>query len=640
MSRRSFRRPGDELPEIDGTLSPSASGREARMPWYNALGIGRRTGPPADPPPAALTAAAAPVQRPEQRFLQHTANWQSEAWRYYDELGEFNTGVSWLASMMSRVRLRAAELQDDTDEPRTLDAGPAADIIGSLSGGVGGQSQLMRSMTIQAAVPGDCYLVGQSNPDEEHEDWTVRSMEEIRVQNRKFQVVTDRVPTIVWSDLPDDSMPVRIWKPHARFYHLADSVARSALPIMRELELVNRHIVAQYLSRLASAGLLILPNEVEFPVREEFADAPDPFTAEFVEIAMESIRQPGTASAVVPMPIKVPAEYVDKIKHIDFTLKIDDKIIEKRDSVINRLANKLDIPAEILTGRSQANHWTAWVLDEDALKTHIAPTAETICDSLTRGYLWPRLKASGMKAEEYTKYVAWYDMSELAQRPDKSTNAQAAYDRLELSGEALRREGGFDEDDAPKDDELIGMVLKALIRNNPGDAASALNALAGRDVLEIAPPATKIPAESPNATGGAPGGKAPEEAPPNGKAPGPPEQPNPSAPPKAPAGAKAADERAIRTTAQIRALHALTFGIGVNGDLLHPPVCREHAYSCPFTHAAMEASPPRLATGTYECRLDAFGRLAVGAPAPYLDTSDWIATPGLNPSRRGGVSAG
>jgi hypothetical protein len=596
------------------------------MPWYT-LGLGRRAEPAQPVVPESLTAAAAPVKRPESQFLQQTANWQEEAWRYYDELGEFNTGVSWLASMLSRVRLRAAELQDDTDEPAMIDSGPAAEVVGSLSGGVGGQAQLMRSMTVQAAVPGDCYLIGQQNAEEETEDWTVRSVDEIRVQNRKFQTVTDRVPTIVWSDLPPDSLPVRIWKPHARFYHLPDSVARSALPIMRELELVNRHIVAQYLSRLASAGLLILPSEVEFPAtREEFADAPDPFTAEFVNISMEAIRQPGTASAVVPMPIKVPGEYVDKIKHIDFTLKIDEKIIDKRESVINRLANKLDIPAEILTGRAQANHWTAWVLDEDALKTHIAPTAETICDSLTRGYLWPRLKAAGMSAKEYRRYVVWYDMSELAIRPDKSANAQAAYDRMELSGEALRREGGFDEDDAPTPDELVQMGLKSLIRNNPGDAADALNALAGKDVIEIVDQSAAAPA----ATGGAPA-EGGEQAPPNGKPPGPPE-PTEQAPP-----GKGAAARAELVSAQMRALHAIRFGIGVNGDLLHPVICREHAYSCPFTHAAWGERQAKLSTGIYECRLDTFGRLAIGAPAPYLDTSEWIATPGLNPSGRGGV---
>jgi hypothetical protein len=606
------------------------------MPWYT-FGLSRRQPPSgviASAAPAALTAAATPVKGPQSQFLQHTQDWQAEVWRYYDTLGEFNTAVTWLGSMLSRVRLRAAQIAPDLDEPTILDQGPPAEIIGTMSGGVGGQAQLMRNLTIQLAAPGDCYLLGQDGGDD-GEIWTVRSVDEVRVQNQKFQVVAARVPTIVWEDLPPGSMPVRVWRPHARFYHLADSVAKAAIPIMNELELVNRHIVAQYLSRLASAGILLLPNEVEFPVREEFADAPDPFTAEFIEIAAEAIRTPGTASAVVPIPIKVPADYVDKIKHIDFTLKIDEKIIDKRNAVINRLANKLDIPAEILTSRAAANHWTAWLLDEDALKTHIAPMAEIICDSLTRGYLWPRLKASGMEPKEYQQYVIWYDMSELAQRPDRSENAQAAYDRLELSGEALRREGGFDEADKPSQEELVQLGLKAMLRNTPGAAPEALDALAGRKVLDpiLQPGGSPAPSGGNPTTSKQPGPGKPapspstEEKPPPAK-PGPPNGGKP-APPSGQSPKASAEVRAELVSEQMRSRHAIRFGIGVDGELLHPPVCREHAYSCPFTHAAHAALPTKLTTGTYECHLDTFGRLAVGQAVPYLDTSAWLVTPGL-----------
>lgn len=607
------------------------------MPWYT-FGLNRRqpeaVTASAAPAPDSLTAAASPVKGPQSQFLQHTQDWQAEVWRYYDSLGEFNTAVTWLGSMLSRVRLRAAKTAPGLDEPTIEDQGAPAEIIGAMSGGVGGQAQLMRNLTIQLAAPGDCYLLGQDG-GEDGEIWTVRSVDEVRVQNQRFQVVSARVPTIVWQDLPPGSMPIRVWRPHARFYHLADSVAHAALPIMQELELVNRHITAQYLSRLASAGVLLLPNEVEFPTRPEFADAPDPFTAEFIEIAAEAIRTPGTASAVVPIPIRVPGEYVDKIKHLDFTLKIDEKIIDKRNAAINRLANKLDIPAEILTSRAAANHWTAWLLDEDALKTHIAPMAEIICDSLTRGYLWPRLKASGMDPKEYQQYVVWYDMSELAQRPDRSENAQAAYDRLELSGEALRREGGFDEADKPEQEELVQLGLKAMLRNTPGAAPAALDALAGRKVLE--PVLQKAGSPAPSGTNpttpGQPGPAKPaaspgtEEKPPPAK-PGPPN--GGKAPAKPSSTAKAsAEERAVLITAQIKATHAIRFGIGAPGELLHPPLCREHAYSCPFTHAAHSALPTKLTTGTYECHLDAFGRLTVGQAVPYLDTSAWLVTPGL-----------
>jgi len=585
------------------------------MPWWNTFGIGRRPEPPAaDPVPAALTAAAAPVKKPQSQFLQHTQAWQSEAWDFYDASGEMNYAITWLANMMSQVRLRAARLSPELDEPEILNDGPAAEIVAALAGGVGGQSQIMRGLSSQLSVPGDCYLIGEQKG--QAYTWSVRSTDEVRVQGTDFQVVSDRTPTIEWSNLPKDAIPIRVWRPHARWYHIADSPARSALPILRELDLVNRHITAQYLSRLASAGIVIFPEEVTFPVREEFEDANDPFMAEWIEIAAEAIRTPGTASAVIPIPIRVPAEFVDKVKHIDFTLKIDEKIIEKRESAVNRLATKLDIPTEVLTGIGRVNHWTAWQLDEGALKNHIAPLAELICHCLTVGYLAPRMEASGEKNLE--EFVVWYDMSELAMRPDQSQNAKDAYDRMELSGEALRRESGFGEDDKPKPDELETIALKSIIRNFSGDAAAALDALLGKTVLQVA-------AAAPAATGT---GSAPEQPPP-GTGEDPPSVPKTQG---APPDAAAASDRILQQT---KAVHAIRFSMTRPGELLHPPVCRTHAYSCPFTHAAWNIGVPALTTGTYECRLDAFGQLLIGRNAPELDTESWTVTQGFIATRKG-----
>lgn len=584
------------------------------MAWYNAFGIGRRIPLSESDHLPALTAAAAPVRRPESQFLQRTQAWQEEAWQFYDTCGEANYAVSWLGNQMSQVRLRAARLRPGSDEPEVVDTGLAAEIVSAMSGGVGGQSQIMRSLAVQLQIPGDSYLVGEDS--EGMENWTVRSVDEVRVQSGKYQTVADRIPTIEWTDLPAGSIPVRIWRPHERYRSLADSPMRSALPILRELELVNRHITAQYLSRLASAGLLILPDEVTFPVREEFADAADPFMEEWIEVAAEAIRTPGTASAVVPIPVRVPGEYVEKVRFLDFTLKIDEKIIEKRQDAINRLATKLDIPTEILTGMGKVNHWTAWSLDEGSLKNHIAPLAEIICHSLTVGYLQPRLKASG--AEDWNQWSFWYDMSELSVSPDNSTNAQAAYDRMEISGEAYRRETGFDESDKPSDDELETIGLKSMIRNVPGSAPAALDALVGKKILEPVVPAGATPVDtgSPSATGTG------DDAPPPAK-PGPPDTKDD--PPPNPREEHAAAQ-VRRGIVQARALHAVTLSAVRPAELLHPPVCQESAYSCPYTHAAWGMRIPSMSSGTYECRLDPFGQITVGQPAPGLDISGWIAT--------------
>jgi hypothetical protein len=584
------------------------------MPWYNALGFGRRSLMPEAP---SLTAAASIISEPRPPLMKPVENWQREAWDFYDELGEFNFAITWLGNMMSRVRLRAAHLDPDLDEPSISDV-PSdslpAQLMRDIAGGVGGQAQMMRNLVVQLSVPGDGYLIGEQLGSVYR--WSVRSADEVRATLGKFQVVGSRVPTVNWVDLEPESLVVRVWRPHPRFYHVADSPARSARPIMRELELVNRYITAQYLSRIAMAGLLVLPKEASFPVREEFQDEPDPLSMEFVEIAAEAIREPGMASSIVPLLIRVPSDVADKIRHIDFTLKIDEKVIERRDSAITRLATKLDLPAEVLTGLGSVNHWTAWQLDEGALKTHIAPLAELICDSLTRGYLQPRMAASGEK--DIGQWVVWYDMSELAIRPDRSQNAKDTYDRMELSGEALRREGGFDEDDKPDTAELVEQGLKILLRTVPAIAPSALDALVGHPVFQSA--------ESSPASGGKTAGPA-ESAPPPGT-PGLPETgpPPESTPPAGPSSANPPAMISDHLLSQLKTPHAVRFTAVRSPELLHPPICRENAYGCPFTHAAEDAPLTDLATGVYDCRLDSFGRLIIGDSVPYLNLDSWITT--------------
>lgn len=604
------------------------------MAWYHAVtrpgqrSLTASASPPApDPEPQAVTAAASPVKGPQSQFIRNPDAWQNEVWGFHDELGEFNYGVWWLSNMLSRVRLRAAKLQPDTDEPEIQTEGAGAELMMRLHGGVAGQAQMMKRLTVQLTVPGEGYIVGETKGS--RENWKVRSVDEVRSQSGKYQVMNEESVNAGadWRTLPDDSLVVRVWRPHDRWYHLADSPSRSARPIMRELELVNRKIVADYLSRLASAGVFAVPDEIDFPVREEFADAPNPFMAEWIETAAEAIKNPGTASAVIPIPMVGPAEALKEIRFIDFSVQADEKIIEKRDSVIKRLATKMDMPAEVLLGMGDVNHWGAWQLEEGALKTHIAPVAELICDALTTGYLQPRLEASG---EDPTDWVVWYDMSELALRPDRSGNANEAYDRLELSGSAYRRELGFDEDDKPNDKELREQALKVIIHTLPSGAASALAQLIGEPVPQIVPVSPQDPgtAEAVQEGNTPPPGEtaAQDDAPAVNPSAGPPGTPENGPPEPDEADRRAA--RAARLVAQGGTQHMIRFGVGKRWDLLHPKLCTDYEYSCPFTNAIRTRAPaarPGMA-GTYLCRLDTFGRLVIDGPAMYADTRSMIST--------------
>lgn len=582
------------------------------MAWWHAFARRGTPTPKALPTrteqqPNALTAAAMPVTSPRTELIRNTDGWQEEAWGYHETLGEFRYAVDWESKRLSRVRLYAAKLEPGADEPVRQDAGTAVDLMTSMAGGVAGQATIMNGLGTQLAVPGEGYVIVENVDGVEQ--WSVRSTDEVRVARGRYEVADENAVNggTNWRPLAPDSLrPLRVWRPNKRYHHIADSSARAARSTMRELELVNRHIVAQYLSRLASAGVWLVPDEITFPVREEFADAPDPFMAEWIEIASEAIRTPGTAAGVVPLPIKVPAEYVDKIKHLDFTLKIDEKIIEKRDSAIKRLASQLNVPAEALLGVSDMNHWNAWISDETSLKVDVAPDAELICQAFTTGYLQPRLRASGV--DDWANWVVWYDMSELTLRPDRSDDAVQLYDRLEINGAALRRETGFDESDKPSIEELKEQGLKVVIHTLPSGAGSALTELTGEQVT-IAPTAPITPGEQPE----------PEQEPaPEDRSP-----PDPDA-----AREAAAVERSERMARQAQALHAVRFAAGRPPELLHPATCSQHAYSCPFTHAALKLhSLPRPGTsGVYEARLDSFGRFTIGRLSPLLDTASFFST--------------
>jgi hypothetical protein len=201
-------------------------------------------------------------------------------------------------------------------------------------------------------------------------------------------------------------------------------------------------------------------------------------------------------------------------------------------------------------------------------------------------------------------------MSELALRPDRSDDAFQLYDRLEINGAALRRETGFDEADKPNDDELKEQGLKIIIKTLPSGAGSALSELTG-ELVEITPVAAAPPGETPD----------------NAAEPEPPSEDR-SPPDDTAAREAAAAARSARLIQQSQAMHAVRWGAGREPELLHPALCSQHAYSCPFTHAAMKLSTlPRPGTsGVYEARLSPFGQLVIGQRSPHLDTSAFLTT--------------
>jgi hypothetical protein len=120
------------------------------------------------------------------------------------------------------------------------------------------------------------------------------------------------------------------------------------------------------------------------------------------------------------------------------------------------------------------NHWGAWQVAEEAITLHIEPLTETVAHALTIGFLHAAMIAEGFDPSEA---VVWYDTTDLRTRPDKSGNAIEAYDRNELSGDALLRELGLSVEDAPDEQEKRERILLGMARGVPVLAPEILGEL-------------------------------------------------------------------------------------------------------------------------------------------------------------------
>jgi hypothetical protein len=421
--------------------------------------------------------ASAKILPPSRKFNPQYESWQDEVWEFFDNLGEFEAAVSWKANAMSRVRLIAAELQPGGQEPIPIEEGPAVDAVSRLAGGTGGQSALMREMTIHLSVPGEGWLVGEHRKDGE-EVWFIASADELRVSNKMFE--GQRVYEIregdserSWRQLSVDAIVVRFWNPDPRRGWRATSSAKHARVAMRKIDLTNKRIIATILSRLASNGVILYDKgKLSFPTPNvpESVDKPDPFAAMLVDIASNAIEDPYSPGACIPLPIGFDLGDVAGVdpeiimRYLRFDGDLSDKLLENYTMGVKQLATSLDIPSEIVLGLGDVNHWTAWQIEESAIKIHIAPVAESISHSLSVGYLTPSLRANGnsLTGPNGGRIVIWYDPSEITVRPDLSTNTIRAYDRMEAKGEALRRELGLNEDDRPDDNEFRDLILKKM----------------------------------------------------------------------------------------------------------------------------------------------------------------------------------
>jgi hypothetical protein len=452
--------------------------------------------------PRALTAAAVQLQindkgeveKFKQRRAGGSSDWQSEAWEYYDAIGEIKYAFNLVASVVSRIRLYAAVVDNPAESPvpardsSVIDsrlAAAAERALLRLDSAYGGQAGLLKDAALNLSVTGECYLVQfpERKGSGVKESWDIRSTDELQLDSKNSYVIIPRRDIIGTSSsrsgangikLPNTAFVARMWRAHPRYSEEADSSLRGLLDLCSELLLLNRTFRATARSRL-NAGALYLPDglsvaaspDPDYPYDDEndlnpgmtAEEAADEFEDQLMDAMTTPIRDEDSASAVVPLIIRGPAELGDKIKQFKFERSFDPALAQRADRVLERILQGLDVPKDIVTGLANVKYSNALQIDEALYKSHIEPLMLLIADGLTVAYLRPALLAGGFAEEDVRRITVWFDPSQVATRNDRAADADSGFDKMAVSYETWRRAHGFSATDAPDANELAIRML-------------------------------------------------------------------------------------------------------------------------------------------------------------------------------------
>lgn len=362
-----------------------------------------------------------------------SASWQRRALHYIDVVPELSYASRFYSRQLKQLRIYPATIDDEGRET-PVTSGLPVEILDQVKDKAGSKRQILGGYGRLMFSTGEGMLCG-FNLQTDREFWNFLWNDEVRIERGPegrvsaiiHQPLGDEPPTEYG---PDEAVAYRMWTSHPRRSGEADSPMRATLDIAQELVVLTAAVNATAVSRTL-AGMLLIPNELAPPPIDANGDEDpfnDPFMTMFIEHLKAQIENAGTAEAASPYVLWAPYEYLDRIRKLELHNVANDYMEQGlRKEAVERLAHGLDFPPEVLTGLSQSNHWAALQILWDMWRSHGAPAAQQFCDDLNDAYLRPTLQEAGYA--DWQSIAVCYDDSQILVRPDRSDDADAAFDR-------------------------------------------------------------------------------------------------------------------------------------------------------------------------------------------------------------------
>jgi len=461
--------------------------------------------------PSILRAAGIKIVRMSAENLRIVAGnrqpWQGLAWRYRDMVPELRQALRFRANAISKVRFYAAEIIDDDDEPIPVsmrndkDTEKASRVTLSEELCRAAEDELDR-LPLDSGysflgiwsenydVAGDCWLHGFTDKITNEEVWKIRSVEAIDVQGSQLTVKNELgQPRRI--DLDTEEL-YRLWIEHPAYPHLGDSALNAMQDLLEEICLYGREQRSVSRSRIMRNGVLFMPSSMaEQRNTREDANTPlerrQQWMADFTAAMLAPIANEGEPGSVVPLVQTGTAEEIEAVRYEKFERADSGDLADKLSRALGRMANSLDIPPEILTGMADANHWSAWQIDNSTFRHHLEPSIRLMVDSLTSSFLRAALAKQGFPPEEIRRVRIWYDAGQITENPNRRQDALDALDRILIGPKAGREALGFNDGDAPTSEEALQLIA-AKNGIDQSTAAAILAWAAREDGVEDLPP--------------------------------------------------------------------------------------------------------------------------------------------------------
>ena len=349
------------------------------------------------------------------------------------------------------------------------------------------------------------------DPNAEAPIWEIVSVLEIQKTTMgRWEISHDNG---TWITLGKDDPVIRMWNPDPADRREAWSPFRSLLPTLQEIEFLTQHIFTQVRSRLMSAGVWFLPNNLTFAppppdAVEGGAEAiaamneAEQFMMSLAAAGMSLLDGDEVSFPNVVMADSAALEAIDQRKLIQFWSEIDDAAMVLRSDAVRRFALGMDLPPEQVLGSSglavtgaggsagSVNHWGVWANEEQTISAHIEPALDDFVGTLSSAFLHVAVPG--------TLLVIAYDTATLRLRQDRSKEAIELYDRGLLKGEVTIRETGFDPDNDMMDEKEFKRWI--LVKLASGSATpEMMNAAIA--LLGVTLPMPEAPTEAPSEEG-------------------------------------------------------------------------------------------------------------------------------------------